>query len=172
MNRRTVDILAIALIWVLMLTGAVLLAQLDDPTTDDVGVAVALAGVVGFILTGLFLGLRRRRPATYVTGFVVPVILSWLLAGVFVGGFGSGNTTAGLILWPILFAAWLVLRRLVPIPRGGWGWQIAVIVIGLIVGNIVSDEVTTNDVVEGLAIGGTWVGLHVARLAFEVHKQR
>lgn len=72
MSRRIVDILAIAAIWVLALSGAVLIAAFpdDDPTTDEVGVAVTLAGVVGFILTGLYLGVRRRRLVPYTTGFV------------------------------------------------------------------------------------------------------
>ena len=98
----------------------------------------------------------------YTTGFVVPVVLSWLLAAAFVGGFGASNsnTRAGLILWPILFVAWFGLRRLIPIPRGGWGWQTAVIFIGITVAHVISPYV--SNVVSGLVIGGVWVGLHVA----------
>jgi hypothetical protein len=172
MSRPAVDTCAIAAIWVIVLSGVVLLGMNpdDDPTTDDVGVGVALAGLIGLTGTALYVGARRRRLGSYVSRFVVPAVLSWWLASTFVGGFGNtnSNTRAGLLLWPVLFGAWLVLQRNLPAPRGGLGWQTFVIfLVGLMVGNLVSNYVTTNDVAIGLAIGGTWFGLHLARLAHE-----
>jgi hypothetical protein len=55
--RRRGDIVAIALIWLCVLVGAILVA----PSTDDAAGVGELAAAVGFVLTGLYLYVRRLR---------------------------------------------------------------------------------------------------------------
>ena len=176
MSRRVVDTVVVTAIWCPVLSGVVLLGSNpdNDPTTDDVGAAVALGGLVGLGLTGIYLGVRRGKVASYLTGFVAPMVITWFVASSLIGGFGysNANTRAGLIVWPTLFLSWLFLRRFLPNSLRAWRWQAVALVIAFVVGERGAELVTSNRYLSVLSAFGIWVVLNLARFAYEVLRPR
>ena len=168
--------MVVTAIWCLVLSVVVLLSlnRDNDPTTDDVGAAIAFGGLAGLGLTGIYLGVRRGKVASYLTGFVAPMVITWFVASALVGGFGysNANTRAGLIIWPTLFLLWLAVRQFVPNSLRAWRWQGVTIFVAFVVSNLVADYIATNRYMSVLTAFGAWVVLNLARLAYEVLRPR
>jgi membrane associated rhomboid family serine protease len=122
MKGRRVDMIVVVCIWVAVLTGAVLLAAFaadDDPATDDAAGAGALAGVVGGLLTAIYLGvrhlhrprpLRRLRAASPEDRIDVAGAIALWIVGMLAGlalGIGSNSFFVG----GLLAVGFVLLRR-------------------------------------------------------------
>ena len=104
----------------------------------------------------------------------MPIIVSLGLAAVFIddtfydhGSQGQHFTPAVGVLAVVLLAAFLAVRHfLLPIPRGGFFWQMFCLFAAIMAGDLV--RYSMPSVVTGLVVLTTLVGLHTVRLFFEV----
>jgi hypothetical protein len=107
-----------------------------------------------------------------IPGFLVPVVVSLGLASVFIDDTywkSEGDPPAGIGFWVLaafFLAAWLGLRHVVPILRGGFFWQTAVLLAAF--GASAAVAPTVPSVVSGLVMLALLVGLHATRLAIEI----